>query len=404
MKRRNALLRLAALAAAAGPPFRTNALAATPPRRSDTFPAWVPAPGTRSNISLNVMADVDPCPRRNCIWSGGGQRTVVTAWSGAAFATHFGELGAWIITGGGHGDYFGNEVYAFALDSRRWVRVNDPFPGGRDSDVDYDEGEYAPGIPLSSHTYQHTQYLPPSLGGGSKGSLLLVVMYAAGRLARGTGRSHACDLATGSWSRYSVNKASESLNGTSSTAYDSQRRGFWRVPYGGNTLEFLSTADRSWRREAVGTGGGNQFGVDHVCALDPVRDLLVVLNWTRARGTVWVVDLKSRKQWHAVKTTDEMLPPSTRGMSIEWCPPLQCFVCYEGGRSTSVLKLFANADDPLNGTWRWEREELSGAEPAGREKGMRKSYSRFRWAPSINCFVWVDDNRLPVQAWRLRGT
>jgi hypothetical protein len=32
------------------------------------------------------------------------------------------------------------------------------------------------------------------------------------------------------------------------------------------------------------------------------------------------------------------------------------------------------------------------------------SYSRFRWAPSIRSFVWADDHRLPVQAWRLRGT
>ena len=252
MKRRDALLNLAALAAVAGQPFGAGALAATSMRQGATLPAWVPAPGMRSNISLNVMADVDPCPRRNCIWSGGGQSRVVTAWSGAAFATHYGDLGAWIITGGGHGDYFGNEVYAFELDSRRWVRINDPYPGGRDSKVDYAEGEYAPGIPLSSHTYQHTQYLPPSLGGGSKGSLLLVVMYAAGRLAHGSGRSHACDLATGLWSRYSTNRASVNLNGTSSTAYDGQRRGYWRVPYGGRTLEFLSATDRTWKKETVG--------------------------------------------------------------------------------------------------------------------------------------------------------
>ena len=106
--------------------------------RDDVLPAWVPPPGTRRNISRNLLADVDPCPRRDCIYSGVvGQEAVLIAWCGGAFASAYGNLGAWITTGGGHGDYYGNEVYAFELDSRRWVRLNDPYPGGRDSSVDY---------------------------------------------------------------------------------------------------------------------------------------------------------------------------------------------------------------------------------------------------------------------------
>jgi hypothetical protein len=410
MTRRDALARLTQVVAMTGGAACAPGLFAAAPVRAaagpeSTLPDWVPAPGTRRNISRNVLADVDPCPARDCAYSGViGQRAVLAAWCGAAFAPAYGNLGAWITTGGGHGDYFGNEVYAFELDSLRWVRLCDPFPGGPLSDADYNEGEYAPGIPLSSHTYQHTQYLPPELGGGKKGSLLLVVSYAAGKLAQGTGRAHAFDLATGRWTRYSTNKATVRINATSGSCFDADRKAFWRVPYGGAQIESLSTVDRSFRMLSPGAGGGNNFGVDHVCGRDPIRDLLVVLDWPRdAPASLWALDLKAPHRWSALATTGPAAQPEGRGMGLEWCP-LQCFVGYEGSRAPHVRKLIPPASDPLGTPWRWETEDLTGDAPVGRDKGPRMSYSRFRWAPSIRSFVWADDHRLPVQAWRLRGT
>lgn len=369
-------------------------------------PSWVPLPGKRRDIAHNVLADVDPCPKRTCQYSGMiGQRAVIEAWCGAAFATAYGGLGAWVTTGGGHGDYQGNEVYAFELDTRRWVRLNDPYPGGRDSIVDYAEGEYAPEIPLSSHTYQHTQYLPPSLGGGPKGSLLLVVSYAAGKEARGSGRAHACDLATGRWSRYSVNKASVRLNATSATCFDAARKRIWRIPYGGAQIEYLDLVDRSFHVVSPGSSAGNNFGVNHTCGYDPVHDLIVVLDWRdRGPAMAWALGLASPGSWSILQTDGPTPPPETQGMGLEWCPPLRCLVGYQGSGATFVHKLVAPDTDPMRGTWHWVTEELGGDPPTRRQKGPRMSYSRFRWAPSIRSFVWADDYRLPVQAWRLLGT
>jgi hypothetical protein len=351
-----------------------------------------------------VLADVDPCRARNCAYSGAiGQRAVLDAWCGAAFATDYGSLGAWITTGGGHGDYFGNEVYAFELDSLRWVRINDPHPGGPRSQVDYDEGEYAPGIPLSSHTYQHTQYLGAAEGGGSKGSLILVVAYAAGRAARGSGRAHACDLATGRWSRYSANKATVRIDAMSATAYDASRKVFWRVPYGGAKIEYLASTDRRFHVVTPGSAAHNNFALDHVCVRDPVRDLLVVLDWGgQASAAVWALNLRGASGWRQVPTSGPA--PTTRGLSIEWCPPLGCAVCYEGGGAPFVRKLFPPATDPLANAWRWEVEELAGDAPIDAGSEPNASYSRFRWAPAARCFVWADGHDLPVQAWRLGGT
>jgi len=411
MDRRLALARLglaaAPLCGAALPcPIWAAASAKLAHAGNASMPDWVPSPGTRRNISLNMQADVDPCPARNCIYSGIiGQRAVIEAWCGAAFATDYGRLGAWITTGGGHGDYYGNEVYAFELDSRRWVRLSDPYPGGADSTVDYDEGEYAPGIPLSSHTYQHTQYIPAAQGGGQKGSLLIVVAYAAGRMARGSGRAHAFDLATKRWERYSRNKATIATSSMSATTYDARRAAFWRVPYGGAQIEYLSTTDRLFRVLSPGWRGGNNFGLDHVCAHDPVHDLLLVLDWPpRAPAGVFALDLANPTAWRALTVSGSVPGPETRGMSIDWCPTLHCLVAYEGGRADYVRKLLPPVSNVLTTPWRWEIESFSGDEPVGRKSGLKSSYSRFRWAPEISSFVWADARSLPVQVWRLRGT
>ena len=401
MRRRAALRHLIGLAAS----MRAAALGAADAREPDDAAKqpWVPAPGTRRNISKNFLADVDPCPARDCAYSGTtGQRAVIKAWCGAAFAAAYGPLGAWVTTGGGHGDYHGNEVYAFALDTRRWLRLNDPYPGGPDSAVDYAEGEYTRGIPLASHTYQHVQYLPPSLGGGAKGSLLLVVSYAAGKGARGSGRAHACDLATGGWTRYSQNKASVRINSTSATCFDPLRNRFWRVPYGGDVVEYLDTRDRMFHTIQPGNGGNN-FGVDHTCAYDPVRDALVVLDW-RARSpvTLWVLDLDRPGRWREVNMNGDIPGSETQGMGLEWCPPLRCFVGYADRGEPYVRKLVP--PERASGAWVWTNETVAGDPPVQGDRGPHMSYSRFRFAPSIASFIWVDGTRAPVQAWRLRGT
>lgn len=413
----------AAIAGSAGVTAMVSASRARAENRD--APQWIPPPGSRSNISQNLLADVDPCPKNNCVYSGVlGQQAELEAWCGAAFADSFGHLGAWVTTGGGHGDYYGNEVYAFSLDTRRWVRLSDPYLGGPQSTVDYVEGEYVPGIPLSSHTYQHLQYLPPSLGGGREGSLLLVVSYAAGKAARGSGRAHAFDLAAKKWTRYSKNLASIGVSSTSGTCLDTKRGVYWRVPLGGGTIEYLSSRDRIFRKLVIGSRGGNNFSLDQICAYDPVRDWLIVLDWRAKEGaTVWTLDLarafaaqtskatatpsakhRGELSWVRLDVAGDAPGNDVQGMGIEWCPPLRCFVGYPGRGATFVYKLVPPALAVYASGWRWARESLDGDPPASREHGPHMTYNRFRWAASVGCFIWATDRRLPVQAWRLHGT
>ena len=54
-----------------------------------------------------------------------GPSAVLKAWNGAAFDEQ-GKL--FYFMGGGHGDYGGNEVYEFDLETGRWARLTDPSP------------------------------------------------------------------------------------------------------------------------------------------------------------------------------------------------------------------------------------------------------------------------------------
>ena len=91
-------------------------------------------------------------------WGVVGPRSVTAAWSGAALDTKRNVL---IITGGGHTDYGGNEVYEFDIAARKWSRATEPSAmkplaqPGRYAVVDSE-------APVSSHTYDGLVYLPLS--------------------------------------------------------------------------------------------------------------------------------------------------------------------------------------------------------------------------------------------------
>jgi len=81
----------------------------------------------------------------------GVEPRVIDPWSGGAFDTKWDNL---IVWGGGHGDYSGNEIYLFSLDSLKWTRVTNP-SNPPAVDVPY----ASDGGPCSRHTYDYIQYL-----------------------------------------------------------------------------------------------------------------------------------------------------------------------------------------------------------------------------------------------------
>jgi hypothetical protein len=53
---------------------------------------WYQAPNSK-------LSSVDPCPEKNCSYSGNeGQRGVMDDWNGGAFATNYGAMGSLLVT------------------------------------------------------------------------------------------------------------------------------------------------------------------------------------------------------------------------------------------------------------------------------------------------------------------
>jgi hypothetical protein len=78
-----------------------------------------------------------------------GIRSVVDKWGGGAVRANGSH---YIIHGGGHGDYAGNEIYTLQLssDSPAWVRRFGPTPNAQ---ITQGTPYYADGNPASMHTY-----------------------------------------------------------------------------------------------------------------------------------------------------------------------------------------------------------------------------------------------------------
>lgn len=127
-------------------------------------PSWVGAVGDWSNAPASTLTT------SGAGWAGtspGGTSNyvaVVTAWGGGVLNS----VGVWragafvagtflIIFGGGHGDYAGNELYAYGpLESSAptWSRLLNPtIPAP-------DDVARVGGYPVSRHTYNSLQYLP----------------------------------------------------------------------------------------------------------------------------------------------------------------------------------------------------------------------------------------------------
>ena len=77
----------------------------------------------------------------------GNCRNVVAAWNGGIADTKMNRLIFW---GGGHGDYAGNEIYSFDLNSLRIERLNDPSPVNSSGKC---VETLSDGKPNSRHTY-----------------------------------------------------------------------------------------------------------------------------------------------------------------------------------------------------------------------------------------------------------
>lgn len=360
--------------------------------------SWIPAPGTIDGIALNTLSSVDPDPSRTSTYAGNeGQQAVLADWTGGAFATDYSKYGALILHGGGHAGYYGNEVYAFDLTTRQFVMCGTNYPLTSFSD-NQTEGEIATNIPASSHTYNHVQYVPGSVFGNTKGAFVRLQStsnHSTG--GGGSGRSHAFDFDDNTWDRFSTNyNASASGGGGEAwTCWDSTRNCGWAIGQGGNGLwqGTLSGGLLTWAK--AGTLNSTAFSSDAVMVHIPHLDVLVMYR----AAVVRVIDLNGNLNSAPTSVTTSGTAPNTTACGFEWCPPLGVVALWKSGMTVYMLK--PPTSSPLSSTWVWTSETLTGDTPTTPTNGP---YSKWKWAPSVNCFVYVGSRTGDVYAFRLTGT
>jgi hypothetical protein len=260
-----------------------------------------------------------------------GCEAITGAWSGGVFDTKRNRL---IVWGGGHNDYYGNELYALELDAQTVRRLNAP---GLPVASSCTEGIVNNTQPNSRHTYDGIEYVAAldrmfvfggslACGSGNFGSDTWVFdfdsmqwsrMNPAGPIPRGdAGMMTAYDPVTGliylhdrrhlftydpAANRYTqLSTSQETLGYHLAATIDPKRRKFVMVGYDGNagggrvyTYDIAPGSTYVMQRitttGATGLIGQNYPGLD----FDPVGDRIV--GWGQdTRNVVYFLDLTSR--------------------------------------------------------------------------------------------------------------
>jgi hypothetical protein len=118
--------------------------------RADTGPrpdAYLPPGSGWIELSDTLLRDLCPDPVPGGVGRCAG---IIDAWNGGIADTDHDRL---IVWGGGHNDYWGNEVYALDLTTHRMVRLTDPSPTA-DCVTTLPDGR-----PSSRHTYDSLAYI-----------------------------------------------------------------------------------------------------------------------------------------------------------------------------------------------------------------------------------------------------
>lgn len=348
--------------------------------------AWAtPAPvvGKWIVINSNTIYSVRPSPQL----VGGNQNAVVEAYSGGAFAANKGANGSLLVWGGGHGDYGGNEVYSFDVDTGVWSRLSSPSTPDTCSVL---EGELADGGPCSAHSWNYLSYHP---GTHSLAILTESAMYPSG--SDSTARVHLFDVNAHTWRRGARKPTLNTFAGAEGacSAYDPNRDVFWYT--GDSRGKYFSKYDPNANS---GAGQWTEYYDDYLdtgceAAIDPTRDIYLMINGNnQERGTfIAVHDLKNPQNAPiTIATSGDLTAQGAGGPGFEWDQVAGKFVAWVDG--ATVYTLTPPATNWQTGVWVWAAvpPAAGNANTPHKSVSTGNTYGRFRYVPSMNAFVVVN--------------
>jgi hypothetical protein len=315
-------------------------------------PGWFQIPNTTlqsvcppNNFNNSGYDFYDSCP------------AVVTAWNSGAFDTNRNRL---IVWGGGHDDYYGNEMYAVNLNTLTIERITDPTVPIASSCTDGLAGDT---VPNSRHTYDGIAYMANVdrlfVFGGS--------LSPCGYFIDGT---WTFDMGSKTWQK--MNPSGDIPHDVPGivTAYDPNTGNVYL--HDDQYLYSYSFAGNSFQR----LSGSNITDYHLSGTIDPVNGKFVMVG----AGNVYVYDINPGSAYTRVSLA------TTGGSSIvnSYYPGLAFdssqgkIVAWNGGDTVYVLDLESAAWSPIT---------FSGGPGASPANG---TYNRWSYSPASGVFVLVN--------------
>jgi hypothetical protein len=320
------------------------------------------------------------CPTEPSIYGVQGCKAVTIAWNSAVFDTRRNRL---VIWGGGHNDYYGNELYALNLTTLSTQRLTNPGlpPAPKDTCV---ESIADSAQPNSRHTYDGIVYMPNIdrmfVFGGS-------LACGPGYFSRGT---WTFDFSTLTWHRMDPSGTVPSPQPGIVSAYDPNtgkvflhdNEHFYSYSFNTNAFTRLAT----W----------NQIGYHSTAVIDPVRKTFVIVGYDSnlKAGRVRVYDISGTSySMQTLDTTggDAVVNAVYPGLAYD--PITGQIVAWRDGNSVYTL----NLDKKV-----WTQITYPGGPSCVRAGEGYETGTYGRWAYSLASSVFVVVNSVDSNAFAFK--
>lgn len=300
-----------------------------------------------------------PCLLR---WQG------ILAYSGATLDETNGRI---IVWGGGHNDYFGNQILTFSLASLSWSLETQPTSlCAYGSQPSY---RFADGTPVAHHTYDHIDYIPPlnslfSFAGSSSDAPLYNNGSAYGDV-------WTYNFASRAWVDHTPNVTGISTYGLSNSLGDSGEydpvTGLWFHLLAGSVWAF-DFKTLAWQQRLE----EGPPGIERSTVLDTVRRRLWSYGGDYGGGaTLSYYDIDGNT-FTVVDSNSEPGPRSAAGLAYDSANDQ--LVLYGGGPSGHVWNY-----DIAASSWVQYEQPNSPISP--------QTYGRFMYDPLHNLFLVIPD-------------
>jgi hypothetical protein len=309
--------------------------------------------------------------------------SAIESWSGGTFDTRRNRL---IVWGGGHGAYYGNELYALNVDDLTMTRLNDPgLPLALCTDSTANGTQ-----PASRHSYDGIEYMSDSDR--------LFVFAGAHACPNGgmVGDTWTFRFDTMSWQKMNPGgnppKASHSI----ATAYDPNTRSIFAAD--AFDLYRYSLDTNTWTNLTNIYPGGVGYGHTMTATIDPARKKFVMVGRDVADniGKVFVYDIGPGSSY-----ARQTLPTTGGGAifggpgypGVDYDPARDRIVAWNGGDIVYSLNLNTNL---------WTAETFPGGPGAlAYGDGCCGTYGRWRYSVKSGIFVVVNGTNHDAYALRL---